>query len=145
MSSRKQALLRVAERLTPVNNTSSFTNKGTLTPAEFLEAGNAFVHACPTWHWEGGEAGRARDFLPADKQVRECAVWRGVVCSSGVGGVVREAEEGRRDRACDGTLTGHHNGSSSRQRTYRAAGEWRRLARRRRRRGRARARTRTGV
>ncbi|PFH37232.1 putative autophagy-related protein 3 atg3 [Besnoitia besnoiti] len=49
---------------------SSFLAKGTLTPQEFVNAGDLLTHKFPTWQWQGcGKAGkRPSSWLPADKQ-----------------------------------------------------------------------------
>ena len=67
-----------------------------LTPEEFVECGDQLVHSCPTWAWAGGDASRAKSYLPAEKQFlitrnvpchRRCkqvrAVWTGVAGWSG--------------------------------------------------------------
>lgn len=33
-----------------------------------MAAGEHLVHHCPTWQWARGEEGKARSYLPADKQ-----------------------------------------------------------------------------
>jgi len=47
---------------------SEFLEKGVLTPEEFLDAGDLLVYKCPTWKWESGDASKAVDYLPKDKQ-----------------------------------------------------------------------------
>ncbi|KEP63966.1 UNVERIFIED_CONTAM: autophagy-related protein 3 atg3, putative [Hammondia hammondi] len=49
---------------------SSFVSKGTLTPSEFVDAGDLLTHKFPTWQWKGvGPDGkRASGWLPEDKQ-----------------------------------------------------------------------------
>ncbi|CBZ54613.1 putative autophagocytosis associated protein [Neospora caninum Liverpool] len=49
---------------------SSFLSKGTLTPQEFVDAGDLLTHKFPTWQWSGaGPSGkRASTWLPEDKQ-----------------------------------------------------------------------------
>jgi ubiquitin-like-conjugating enzyme ATG3 len=56
------------EYLTPVMTESAFHERGILTPEEFVRAGDQLVRTCPSWRWESGEAGKARPYLPADKQ-----------------------------------------------------------------------------
>jgi ubiquitin-like-conjugating enzyme ATG3 len=41
----------VAEYFMPVLKESAFTEKGILTPEEFVEAGDNLVFKCPTWEW----------------------------------------------------------------------------------------------
>lgn len=65
------------EYLTPVLTTSSFIEKGILTPEEFVRAGDQLVHTCPTWKWQSGERGSRKSYLPADKQYLSTA---GVNC-----------------------------------------------------------------
>jgi len=52
----------------PVRQSSAFREKGVLTPAEFVLAGDTLVQSCPTWSWEGGDASCSKPFLPPDKQ-----------------------------------------------------------------------------
>ena len=35
---------------------------------QFVLAGDHLVHHCPTWAWSGGEAGKAKEYLPKEKQ-----------------------------------------------------------------------------
>ena len=39
-----------------------------ITPDEFVAAGEFLVYKFPTWQWESGDKTKARDYLPADKQ-----------------------------------------------------------------------------
>ncbi len=78
-----------AEAVLPPLSQSQFSEKGVLTPAEFVQAGDYLVRTCPTWAWcvrcprlssareqirslsrfrEGGDPKKKRNFLPADKQ-----------------------------------------------------------------------------
>lgn len=41
---------------------------GTLTPEEFLQAGDQLTFKFPTWQWEGGDPSRRVSYLPSDKQ-----------------------------------------------------------------------------
>jgi ubiquitin-like-conjugating enzyme ATG3 len=54
----------VREWAYPTLKTSAFLEKGVLTPEEFVAAGDELVFKCPTWSWEAGDPGKARDFLP---------------------------------------------------------------------------------
>lgn len=39
-----------------------------ITPDEFVAAGDFLVYKFPTWQWESGDKAKAKDYLPADKQ-----------------------------------------------------------------------------
>jgi len=52
----------------PTLKTSAFLEKGVLTPAEFVAAGDELVFRCPTWSWEAGDLSKQRSYLPPDKQ-----------------------------------------------------------------------------
>ncbi|KAG6835083.1 hypothetical protein H0H93_005019 [Arthromyces matolae] len=67
----------VRDYLSPVLKESKFKEHGRITPDEFVAAGDFLVYKFPVWSWEKGEASKARDFLPADKQY---LVTRGVPC-----------------------------------------------------------------
>jgi len=54
--------------LTAPSKESKFVEKGTLTPEEFMEAGDQLVFKFPTWQWESGEKSRGVGYLDADKQ-----------------------------------------------------------------------------
>ncbi|GAA5946571.1 hypothetical protein JCM10213_006633 [Rhodosporidiobolus nylandii] len=58
----------VRDYLAPVLRDSKFKESGRITPEEFVAAGDFLAYKFPTWQWEAGEAGKARDFLPKDKQ-----------------------------------------------------------------------------
>lgn len=74
----KSYALSTAEYLAPVMTESQFLEKGMLTPEEFVSAGDLLVQKCPTWQWSGGDASKARSYLPAGKQF---LITRGVPCS----------------------------------------------------------------
>jgi ubiquitin-like-conjugating enzyme ATG3 len=67
----------VREYLSPVLKESKFKEHGCITPEEFVAAGDFLSYKFPVWAWEKGDASRARDYLPADKQY---LVTRGVPC-----------------------------------------------------------------
>eukprot|EP00192_Tetraselmis_astigmatica_P011568 CAMPEP_0117652864 /NCGR_PEP_ID=MMETSP0804-20121206/2868_1 /TAXON_ID=1074897 /ORGANISM="Tetraselmis astigmatica, Strain CCMP880" /LENGTH=349 /DNA_ID=CAMNT_0005458967 /DNA_START=158 /DNA_END=1208 /DNA_ORIENTATION=+ len=71
------AFKSTAEMVLPVRQSSAFREKGVLTPAEFVLAGDTLVQSCPTWSWEGGDASCSKPFLPPDKQY---LVTRNVPC-----------------------------------------------------------------
>ena len=74
---------------TAVETTSQFEAKGTLTVAEFLEAGDALVFKFPTWQWApASEKKLQKDYLPADKQL---LVTRHVPCEQRVADLDRLA------------------------------------------------------
>ena len=63
------------EWITPVLQESAFTERGVLTPEEFVRAGDQLILKCPTWSWQVGEKNKIRPYLPADKQfllIRGC-------------------------------------------------------------------------
>ena len=56
---------------------SKFKQHGKITPEEFVAAGDFLTYKFPVWTWQKGDASRARDFLPGDKQY---LVTRNVAC-----------------------------------------------------------------
>ncbi|GAA6007128.1 hypothetical protein JCM10207_001519 [Rhodosporidiobolus poonsookiae] len=58
----------VRDYLAPVLRDSKFKESGRITPEEFVAAGDFLCYKFPTWQWEAGDAAKARDFLPKDKQ-----------------------------------------------------------------------------
>ncbi|KAL8446843.1 hypothetical protein Emag_004604 [Eimeria magna] len=64
-------------RFSSVPQTSQFVDKGTLTPQEFVDAGDLLVFKFPTWQWEAAVGKRVNSWLPPDKQF---LVTRGVAC-----------------------------------------------------------------
>ena len=63
------------EWITPVLHESAFTERGVLTPEEFVRAGDQLILKCPTWSWQSGEQSKTRPYLPADNQfliIRGC-------------------------------------------------------------------------
>ncbi|CDI79544.1 autophagocytosis associated protein, putative [Eimeria praecox] len=64
-------------RLSFVPQTSQFVDKGTMTPQEFIDAGDLLVFKFPTWQWEPAVGKRVNSWLPPDKQF---LVTRGVAC-----------------------------------------------------------------
>lgn len=53
---------------TPTPTTSQFVEQGTLTPQEFVEAGDQLTFKFPTWRWQRAEGRRQVSWLPPDKQ-----------------------------------------------------------------------------
>eukprot|EP01071_Lankesteria_metandrocarpae_P015103 Lankesteria_metandrocarpae@DN9326_c0_g1_i1.p1 len=49
-------------------NESNFITKGTLTPTEFVEAGDQLVFKFPTWAWSVTDPSYQQSWLPPDKQ-----------------------------------------------------------------------------
>jgi ubiquitin-like-conjugating enzyme ATG3 len=58
----------VVSSFTATSTESRFVEAGTLTPTEFVEAGDQLVFKFGTWQWEAGEPSRRASYLPADKQ-----------------------------------------------------------------------------
>lgn len=56
---------------------SQFIEKGQLTPAEFIEAGDQLVFKFPTWQWQSSPEANVLTYLPKDKQY---LVTRNVPC-----------------------------------------------------------------
>jgi len=54
--------------LTTTGGESKFIESGTLTPEEFVEAGDQLAFKFPTWRWEPGDASKRASYLPQDKQ-----------------------------------------------------------------------------
>ncbi|SCQ16045.1 autophagy-related protein 3, putative [Plasmodium ovale] len=52
----------------PVANFSSFVKSGTLTPAEFVDAGDFLVYKFKTWEWQEADKNRTVSYLPEGKQ-----------------------------------------------------------------------------
>ncbi|EMD37691.1 E2-like enzyme [Gelatoporia subvermispora B] len=73
----QQQYWAVRDYLSPVLKESKFKEHGRITPEEFVAAGDFLAYKFPVWSWERGDASKARDYLPADKQY---LVTRGVPC-----------------------------------------------------------------
>ncbi|KAI0032899.1 autophagocytosis associated protein [Vararia minispora EC-137] len=73
----QQQYWAVRDYLSPVLRESKFKEHGRITPEEFVAAGDFLTYKFPVWSWEKGDASKAREFLPADKQY---LVTRGVPC-----------------------------------------------------------------
>eukprot|EP00762_Andalucia_godoyi_P003074 ANDGO_01123.mRNA.1 Autophagy-related protein 3 len=76
----------LAEYVTPMPTQSSFLTQGTLTPDEFVSAGDLLVSKCPTWKWCSGDPLKHRAYLPASKQYLKtvgvpCATRANELCS----------------------------------------------------------------
>ncbi|KAJ3333669.1 E2-like enzyme, partial [Gonapodya sp. JEL0774] len=67
-NSAHSALHAVRQHLAPLPTESSFSTTGTITPDEFVRAGDFLVDKCPTWHWAAGAENKRRHYLPSDKQ-----------------------------------------------------------------------------
>mmetsp|Transcript_37301 Transcript_37301/g.93697 ORF Transcript_37301/g.93697 Transcript_37301/m.93697 type:complete len:316 (-) Transcript_37301:39-986(-) len=75
---------------------SRFSEKATLTPAEFVEAGDALVYKCPTWKWMSGEQSKQASYLPTEKQflmTKNVPVVRASTTESSTRAVVVEGDE----------------------------------------------------
>ncbi|KAJ7071998.1 putative E2-like enzyme [Mycena amicta] len=77
MHALQQHYWSVREYLSPVLKESKFKEHGRINPEEFVAAGDFLAYKFPVWSWEGGDASKAKDYLPADKQY---LVTRGVPC-----------------------------------------------------------------
>lgn len=73
----QQQYWSIRDYLSPVLKESKFKEHGRITPEEFVAAGDFLVYKFPVWSWEKGDATKARDFLPSDKQY---LITRGVPC-----------------------------------------------------------------
>ncbi|KAG1861572.1 putative E2-like enzyme [Suillus subalutaceus] len=73
----QQQYWAVRDYLSPVLKESKFKEHGRITPEEFVAAGDFLSYKFPVWTWEKGDASKARDYLPAEKQY---LVTRGVPC-----------------------------------------------------------------
>eukprot|EP01066_Platyproteum_vivax_P006013 Platyproteum_vivax@DN1866_c0_g1_i1.p1 len=72
-------LRNVGAKLTPVNKESQFVQKGTLTPDEFVSAGDQLVYKFPSWEWSGVPDSKYEvNWLPPDKQF---LITRNVPCA----------------------------------------------------------------
>ncbi|KAJ3194303.1 Arabinose-proton symporter (Arabinose transporter) [Irineochytrium annulatum] len=78
------------EYINPVLKNSKFRETGVLTPDEFVAAGDFLVYKCPTWTWSGGQEGKRRDYLPANKQY---LITRNVPCLKRVKAMEYNAQE----------------------------------------------------
>ncbi|CAM9524945.1 unnamed protein product, partial [Heterosigma akashiwo] len=56
-------LRKFREHITPVLKNSAFTERGVITPEEFVEAGDNLIYKCPNWSWECGKSSRRRKHL----------------------------------------------------------------------------------
>ncbi|PIA50309.1 hypothetical protein AQUCO_01300804v1 [Aquilegia coerulea] len=63
-----EAFKGTVERMTGPRTVSAFKEKGVLSIAEFIIAGDNLVSKCPTWSWESGEPSKRKSYLPNDKQ-----------------------------------------------------------------------------
>lgn len=71
----------VVGSLQPISADSKFVEKGTLTPEEFMQAGEQLTFKFPTWQWESGDPSRRMSFLDDDKQY---LITRNVPCKDRV-------------------------------------------------------------
>jgi len=73
----QQQYWAVRDYLSPVLKESKFKEHGRITPEEFVAAGDFLAYKFGVWSWEKGDASKARDYLPPDKQY---LLTRGVPC-----------------------------------------------------------------
>jgi len=72
----------VVTMFSSVSNESKFETQGTLTPEEFVAAGDQLVYKFPTWKWcPAANKSLEKSYLPKDKQY---LITRSVPCSSRV-------------------------------------------------------------
>jgi ubiquitin-like-conjugating enzyme ATG3 len=75
------AYRNIVGNLSATSTESKFIENGTLTPAEFLEAGDQLVFKFPTWQWDAGDSARRASYLEPDKQF---LITRNVPCKDRV-------------------------------------------------------------
>lgn len=81
--------------LTPTLKSSGLA-EGQLSPDEFVRAGDYLIRMAPAWHWERGDVGKAKSYLPPDKQF---LVTKGVPCRRRVRALLGKAgDTGHADR-----------------------------------------------
>eukprot|EP00441_Pelagodinium_beii_P038950 CAMPEP_0197651648 /NCGR_PEP_ID=MMETSP1338-20131121/33469_1 /TAXON_ID=43686 ORGANISM="Pelagodinium beii, Strain RCC1491" /NCGR_SAMPLE_ID=MMETSP1338 /ASSEMBLY_ACC=CAM_ASM_000754 /LENGTH=280 /DNA_ID=CAMNT_0043226339 /DNA_START=66 /DNA_END=905 /DNA_ORIENTATION=- len=89
------AFRHAVSAITTVSSESKFIESGTLTPQEFLEAGEQLTFKFPTWQWASGDASKRSTYLPQEKQY---LITRNVPCKDRVRAldtaVQRESEDG---------------------------------------------------
>ncbi|KAI8999900.1 autophagocytosis protein [Hyaloraphidium curvatum] len=90
LSAAATAFRSVREQLAPLPSASRFREQGTLTPAEFVAAGDLLVRQCPTWQWAPGLPEKRRDYLPEGRQY---LVTRNVPCRRRAGELEAESAE----------------------------------------------------
>lgn len=90
---------KAREYLAPLPTLSTFKETGTLTPEEFVLAGDFLTYKCPTWQWESGLPGKRRDYLPPDKQF---LITRNVPCLTRAKDVEKAITEGIEELFGDG-------------------------------------------
>jgi ubiquitin-like-conjugating enzyme ATG3 len=73
----------VRQSIMPVLRTSEFMENGTLTPDEFIIAGNQLVSSQRSWTWADGAETHRKSYLPVDKQylILKCAICTGRAAS----------------------------------------------------------------
>lgn len=71
-----------------VQTKSAFLEKGTLTPDEFVQAGDKLVQNCPTWTWEEGDTDKKKAWFK-NKQYLQT---RNVPCLARVSSLLKNAE-----------------------------------------------------
>mmetsp|Transcript_10384 Transcript_10384/g.30502 ORF Transcript_10384/g.30502 Transcript_10384/m.30502 type:complete len:314 (-) Transcript_10384:145-1086(-) len=58
----------VVSNLTATSTESRFVESGTLTPEEFVQAGDQLTFKFPTWQWVAGDQSRRASYLPPEQQ-----------------------------------------------------------------------------
>eukprot|EP00931_Biecheleriopsis_adriatica_P115334 TRINITY_DN91140_c0_g1_i1.p1 TRINITY_DN91140_c0_g1~~TRINITY_DN91140_c0_g1_i1.p1 ORF type:complete len:333 (+),score=76.35 TRINITY_DN91140_c0_g1_i1:65-1063(+) len=62
------AFRNTVSAFTSSSGESKFVESGTLTPEEFVQAGDQLTFKFPTWRWASGDAGKRAGYLPQEKQ-----------------------------------------------------------------------------
>jgi len=75
------ALRSTVNAFTSASGESKFLESGTLTPEEFVEAGDQLTFKFPTWRWEAGDANLRASYLPQEQQY---LITRNVPCKDRV-------------------------------------------------------------
>lgn len=91
---------------------SKFRETGTITPEEFVAAGDHLVHHCPSWEWATGDESKLKPYLPKEKQF---LITRNMACSQRCKQIEYVGEEAMVEEDQDGgwVETHHYDESAS--------------------------------